>query len=271
MAIAAGWCVSKCLNTLDMELPQFSQKVKEELGYYVYCLVDPRDRKIFYIGKGCGDRVYAHACNALEDYEASTDKIDKIREIIDAGYTVRHYIIRHKLSEEDAFTVESVLIDLLTYEDFNTDSLLTNIVAGHHQWDEGIKTADEVIQLYDCKPLQLKEGHKLLMVNLNRTYVQRSANGLNVRPDLYEITRGDWHVSKANADQVDYVLGVYRGIVRVVIKPTSKWKEVKGHPSKSRRYNIEGVTNDKVGNDLYLNKDVTAYPFPSRGAVRYIR
>ena len=62
-----------------MELPQFSQKVKEELGYYVYCLVDPRDRKIFYIGKGCGDRVYAHACNALEDEEASTDKIEKIR------------------------------------------------------------------------------------------------------------------------------------------------------------------------------------------------
>lgn len=254
-----------------MQTPCFSQKVREELGYYVYCLVDPRDRKIFYVGKGVGDRVFAHANDALEEECAATDKIEKIREIIKSGNRVKHYIIRHKLSEEDAFTVESVLIDFLTYQDFNTDSLLTNIVAGHHQWDEGIKTVDEINQLYDCGPLQLKKGHKLLMVNINRTYAQKSADGRRIRPNLYEITRGDWRVSKANADQVDYVLGVYRGIVRVVIKPMSKWKEVKGHPSNSRRYNLEGVTDDKVGNDLYLNKDVTAYPFPSRGAVRYIK
>jgi hypothetical protein len=109
------------------------------------------------------------------------------------------------------------------------------------------------------------------MVNLNRTYVQKNAEGLKIHPNLYEITRGNWHVSKSNADQVDYVLGVYRGIVRIVIKPTSKWKEVKVKSSKTRRYNIEGKTDDKVGNDLYLNKDVTAHPFPSGGAVRYIK
>jgi hypothetical protein len=31
------------------------------------------------------------------------------------------------------------------------------------------------------------------------------------------------------------------------------------------------VTDDKEGNNLYLNKDVTEYPFPSGGAIRYIR
>lgn len=254
-----------------MQIPYFSQKVQEELEYYVYCLVDPRNQKIFYIGKGVGNRVFAHACDALDEEYSSTNKIDKIREIIKSGNTVKHYIIRHKLSEEDAFTVESVLIDLLTYQAFNTDSLLTNIVAGHHQWDEGIKTINEINQLYDCEPLQLQKGHKLLMVNLNRSYIQKRADGLKVRPDLYEITRGNWHVSKSNADQVDYVLGVYKGVVRIVIKPTSKWKEVKDDSSKSRRYNIEGLIDDKVGNSLYLNKDVTSYPFPSGGAVRYIR
>lgn len=248
----------------------FSQKVQEELGYYVYCLVDPRDRKIFYVGKGVGNRVFAHAGDALEYEEVSTDKLDKIREIIACGYEVEHYIIRHRLTEEDAFTVESVLIDFLTYQEFNTDSLLTNIVAGHHQWDEGIKTADEIKQMYDCEPLQLQKGHKLLMVSLNRTYIQKTPEGMKVRSDLYEITRGHWRVSKANADQVDYVLGVYRGVVRCVIKPTSKWKQSRGK-SKTTRYYVEGVTDDEKGNELYLNKDVTAYPFPSGGAVRYIR
>ena len=115
----------------------------------------------------------------------------------------RHYIIRHKLTEEDALTVESVLIDFLIYKEFNTESLLTNIVAGHHQWNEGIK----------------------------------------------------------------------KGVVRCVLKPTTKWLPFK-HAAKGGRftirYYIEGIIDDEEGNELYLNKDVTAYPFPFRGAIRYV-
>ena len=252
----------------------FSQKVQEELGYYVYCLVDPRDKKIFYIGKGVGNRVFAHACDALEYEDVNTDKLEKIREIMKSGYEVEHYIIRHKLTEEDAFTVESVLIDFLTYQEFNTESLLTNIVAGHHQWDEGIMTTDQIMQIYDCKPLQLKSGHKLLMVNLNRTYNKKDKNGMRVNSDLYEITRKYWKVSKHNADQIDYLLGVYKGVVRCVLKPTTEWLPFKHREKDGRviiRYYVEGIIDDKEGNDLYLNKDVTEYPFPSGGAIRYIR
>ena len=252
----------------------FSQKVQEELGYYVYCLVDPRDKKIFYIGKGVGNRVFAHACDALEYEEVNTDKLEKIREIMKSGHEVEHYIIRHKLTEEDALTVESVLIDFLTYQEFNTESLLTNIVAGHHQWDEGIMTTDQIMQIYDCKPLQLKSGHKLLMVNLNRTYNKKDKNGMRVNSDLYEITRKYWKVSKHNADQIDYLLGVYKGVVRCVLKPTTEWLPFKHREKDGRviiRYYVEGVIDDKEGNDLYLNKDVTEYPFPSGGAIRYIR
>ena len=252
----------------------FSQKVQEELGYYVYCLVDPRDKKIFYIGKGVGNRVFAHACDALEYEDVSTEKLEKIREIIKSGHEVEHYILRHKLTEEDALTVESVLIDFLTYQEFNTESLLTNIVAGHHQWNEGIKTVDQIMQIYDCKPLLLKPGHKLLMVNLNRTYMKKSEDGMRVNSDLYEITRKYWKVSKYNADQTDYLLGVYKGVVRCVLKPTTKWLPFKHREKDGRitiRYYVEGVIDDKEGNGLYLNKDVTAYPFPSGGAIRYIR
>ena len=258
-----------------MEIPQFSQKAQEELKYYVYCLVDPRDRKIFYVGKGVGNRVFAHACDALDSEDWVTDKLDKIREIISSGHKVLHYIIRHKLTEEDALTVESVLIDFLTYQDFNTESILTNIVAGHHQWDEGIKTVDEINQLYDCQPLKLKKGHQLLMVNLNRTYRIKTVDGMQVRPNLYDVTRRFWHVNKANADQINYLLGVYKGVVRCVIKPTTKWllskRDENGKLMKTKRYYIEGVTDDKEGNDLYLNKETSAYPFGSGSAIRYVK
>ena len=257
-----------------MEIPQFSQKAQEELKYYVYCLVDPRDKRIFYIGKGKDNRVFDHANDALDSENRVTDKLDKIREIISSGHQVLHYIIRHKLSEEDALTIESVLIDFLTYQEFNTESLLTNIVAGHHQWDEGIKTVDEINQLYDCEPLQLQKGHKLLMVNLNRTYNRRTKDGLQVKPNLYDVTRRFWHVSKTNADQIDYLLGVYKGVVRCVVKPTTKWlpakRDEKGKKFTTKRYYIEGITDDKVGNALYLNKDTSAYPFGSGSAIRYV-
>ena len=38
----------------------FSDKVKQKLGYYVYALADPRDNKIFYIGKGINNRIFQH-------------------------------------------------------------------------------------------------------------------------------------------------------------------------------------------------------------------
>jgi hypothetical protein len=81
-------------------------------------------------------------------------------------------------------------------------------------------------------------------------------------------------VSKHNADQIDYLLGVYKGVVRCVLKPTTRWLPFKHREKDGRviiRYYVEGIIDDKEGNDLYLNKDVTAYPFPSRGAIRYIR
>ena len=41
-------------------------------------------------------------------------------------------------------------------------------------------------------------------------------------------------------------------------------------PFKSKRYEISGLTDDEVGNRLYLNRDVSNFPFGSGGAIRYV-
>lgn len=48
---------------------EFKQSVKEALAYYVYALVDPRDHKIFYIGKGKDNRVFQHAAATIDEIE----------------------------------------------------------------------------------------------------------------------------------------------------------------------------------------------------------
>lgn len=117
----------------------FSQLTQEALGYYVYFLINPLDNKIFYVGKGKGNRVFRHAKAALIEWQNS-DKLDIIRDIINKKQSVKYYILRHGLSENEAFLVESAFIDFLTFEDFSFIATISNIVAGYHQWDKGLKT-----------------------------------------------------------------------------------------------------------------------------------
>lgn len=64
---------------------EFSTKTQENIGYYVYALVDPRDGKFFYIGKG--NRVFDHVKGAMES-DAESEKIETIKAIQKAGKEV---------------------------------------------------------------------------------------------------------------------------------------------------------------------------------------
>ena len=248
---------------------EFKQSVKEALAYYVYALIDPRDNRIFYIGKGKGNRVFQHAEATIEDKTRDL-KFDTIRSIKSEGKDVMHYIIRHNLEEREAFIVESTLIDILTYSKFNHNNQLTNLIAGHHQWDEGIKSIDEINALYDCSKIKVKEGDNILLVNLNQSYNQAKAKGVYKRFDIYESTRKYWLISREKSKQIDYVLGVYKGIVRCVIKVKS-YKFVDcaedGTVFSKPRCCFKGeISSDSP----YMNTDVSDYPFGSGGAIRYI-
>ena len=243
-------------------MDEFSQKCIEEIESYVYALVDPRTDKIFYIGKGKDNRVFAH-CNAAISDDSESLKLNLIREIIAEGYEVKHYILRHKLSDAEAIIIESVLIDFLTYPEFNNESLLTNIVSGHHQWDRGIKTVDEIEAIYNCQKIAPNPNDRILLVSLNRTF--DLARKRNDDIDLYKITRRSWAISRHKAEKIDYVLGVYRGVVRSVLK-VDDYSVVKNEKIRDRCDFVGNMVYDSK----YLNTDVSDYPFGNRGAIRYI-
>jgi len=83
---------------------QFSQAVIDRIGYYVYLLTDPRNGQLFYVGKGNGNRVFAHVSEAIHN-PRETDKIERIRRIRRSGREVRYDILRHGLTEKEAFEV----------------------------------------------------------------------------------------------------------------------------------------------------------------------
>ena len=88
---------------------EFSQSTIENIGYYVYCLIDSRDKTIFYVGKGCGNRVFAHELELSEK-----EKNKRIDDIQKSGANVEKYIIRHGLTEDEAFHLEAAFIDIFS-------------------------------------------------------------------------------------------------------------------------------------------------------------
>ena len=117
--------------------------VEENLGYYVYLLVDPRDGKPFYVGKGTGERCFSHVSEAHKTSKDSKDDYEKlatIRDIEDTGHEVHIDILRHGLTEDEAFHVESAAIELL--------SDLTNQVPGHGTHRVGQMAVDDVNAQY---------------------------------------------------------------------------------------------------------------------------
>jgi hypothetical protein len=209
----------------------FSLKTQEALKYYVYMLVDPRDKTIFYVGKGQGNRAFDHARDALKEPDKTkekNEKLDTIRSIIAQGKEVIIYIVRHGLTDEStAFEIESTLIDFIT--SFNHKARLRNIQKGHGQEKRGIETAEEIELLYSASELDLKKlgtlGKKIVFIKINKTHGKL---------DLYTATRICWPVSIPRANKADYIVSVYHGLIVAIFKADKKgWKPYEKEPGRN--------------------------------------
>ena len=65
---------------LFSSISSFSEKAIESLnGFYVYALIDPRNEKVFYIGKGTGNRVFSHEIESGKSRDSEKKKIQRER------------------------------------------------------------------------------------------------------------------------------------------------------------------------------------------------
>lgn len=97
--------------------------------YYVYTLIDPRDGKPFYVGKGMQTRAYAHVTEANKDPSVWTNphKCRKILSILRSGHKVQ-YKFEFCESEAAAYSLETDTIS--QYGRSRDGGMLTNISLG---------------------------------------------------------------------------------------------------------------------------------------------
>lgn len=177
-----------------MAIESFPQEVVEALGHYVYRLIDPRNGETFYVGRGQGNRVFAHVSGVLKDADDSVadPKLRRINEIRALGMSVEHVIHRHGMSNASAREVEAALIDAYPG--------LTNMVAGSGV-DRGSAHANEIMIVYGAKEFVLRD--KLILISIANTWRERG---------VYGGVRGLWKMSLTRASQYNLVLAHVRGL-----------------------------------------------------------
>ena len=142
----------------------FKKGVAEELGFYVYRLIDPRNGQTFYVGKGRGDRVFAHINDELalgENEDERSMKLETIREIRRARLPPVHVIHRHGMKEEVAIEVEATLIDVFA-------GGLTNVAVGQDSNRRGPANAAQLDAHYAAEVLEPMPGHRLMYIKIRQ-------------------------------------------------------------------------------------------------------
>lgn len=231
---------------------QFDEKTKQNLKYYVYLLIDPYTNQPFYVGKGKDDRVFNHLKCALE-LETASDKYDRIREIGMNGDIVGHVIVRHGLTEKEAFEIEASIIDVLEF----MNSGITNLVGGHKSIEKGLMTSNEIKRLYNAEEL-LEISNNCIIININKKY-QRG----NAEHAIYNATKEVWTISKARIKNLKYVLSEYRGLIVEIFEVDRWYEKERGFNPGSQKYGLikvgygfEGrIAPDEI-RDKYINRSI---------------
>lgn len=139
--------------------------------------------------------------------------------------------------------METALIDIFSSQTWKSRELL-NIMGGHHCFDYGMKSVDEIEAYFCVESINKAEiSHNTLIININKTYAK-----LN---NIYEATRKSWVIGEKTRQNAELVISEYKGIFRRVFKPI-RWEPVPDDKGKMR-WMFEGIdVSDQY--PQYVNK-----------------
>lgn len=201
---------------------KFSSPVINELKYYVYIYSNPQTEEIFYIGKGKGNRVFAHLEDRFESH-----KVNYIQDLRNKGIEPKIEILIHGLDDEEtALRVESSLIDLVGIKN------LTNKQSGYKSATFGRMTIEQVNSAYDKQKVQIDEPSILIRISQAFRYSMSVI-------ELYDYTRGQWRLNPEKAKTAKYGFSIYQGIIQEVYEIHNWYEAGKTYSVRQGNENIE--------------------------------
>jgi len=241
---------------------KFTAKVRQEIGYYVYLYLDPRTSRPFYLGKGKGNRAFAHLT-----LKGTSRKAKVLRQLSKLGLEPTIEILKYGLTEREALLVESTAIDLLGVEE------LVNEVRGHALKYGHRGSVAEINTLFGAKPVEIIEPS--ILINVNQTF------RYGMSPiELYDATRSAWKLNRTRAKKATLAFCVYLGVVRQVYR-IKEWFEggavmrstdLDGrHALSHDRWEFVGQVADERTCKRYVGRSVRNYmKSGSQNPIRYV-
>lgn len=186
---------------------RFSPSVIKALKYYVYIYSHPITEEIFYVGKGKGNRVFAH----LEDTKES-QKVLYLKELRSQNLAPKIEILIHGLEDEKAaLRVESSIIDLIGINN------LTNKQNGYKSATYGRMTIEQLNSAYNREKITIDIPAILIRISQAFRYTMSEV-------ELYDYTRGYWRLNPQKALGAKFGFAIYGGIIQEVYE-ILKWFE----------------------------------------------
>jgi len=202
---------------------EMSRDMASQLGHYVYMYFDPISKLPLYVGKGQGERILAHI-SASGDCE----KGKAMRKLRESGTQPLLKFVRHGLTSEQAFLLESALIDVIGLD------VLTNKVSGHGSSSMGMMSFAQLQSKFAKEEVVVEDP--VLMVRLPRVF------RYDMTPEaLFEATCGTWKIGQRR-NEVRYVLAVHDDVVQEVYEVTG-WQPGGTHSYKTR--DVGGVSTKR--------------------------
>ena len=236
--------------------------IHKELGYYIYLYIDPDTHEIFYVGKGKGNRAFAHLSEISEK-----EKVKRINEIRQKGKEPIIEILIHGISDEEtALKIEASVIDLLGIK------RLTNIQKGYHSRTHGRMSIEQIMATYSPKKIFITDP--VIVFKINKTFHY----GMSER-ELYDYTRHSWTVG-IRRNSARYAFTLYHGIVQEVYEierwypqnttPNLKHERGESKVINTERWEFVGHIAEPKIREKYLLKDISQYLRSNQSPFEYI-
>jgi len=239
---------------------KFTNEVISEIKSYVYIYTNPNTKKVFYIGKGQGNRCFEH----LEE-NSESNKVKEINDLKNNGQIPIIELLRYGLTDNEASLIESSLIDFVGLDK------LTNKVRGLHSKSFGRTSIDDINIKYTADEVTVTDN--VIAITINKLFYSNITE-----EELYEATRGIWKLGERKT-KAKFAFAVFQGVVREVFEINQWYKSGtlkyntrdSSEFSEMKRWEFDGkVASDNIRNK-YIKKSIKSYITQgSQNPIKYI-